>query len=53
MLLFLLSAAASLATFIAQRKGGALEPLETLPVAVKLTNAVASYGAYVWKMVAA
>jgi tetratricopeptide (TPR) repeat protein len=50
--LFLLSAGSSIVTFIAQKKGGALEPLETLPFASRLTNGITSYGAYIWKMVA-
>lgn len=46
---FLLSAASSVVTFLVQRKGGAVSPLETLPIAARLGNAVVSYARYLRK----
>ena len=46
-----LSAASSVITFIAQRKGEAVRSLEAFPAAIRLENAVVAYVAYLARMV--
>ncbi|MFN3330199.1 MAG: tetratricopeptide repeat protein, partial [Pyrinomonadaceae bacterium] len=48
--MFILTAVSSYITFIAQRAGGAVEGLESLPLDVRLINAVISYTTYVVMM---
>ena len=47
--LFAMSAASCVVTFIAQRRGGALQTLQTIPFAERLANAVVAYAAYLGK----
>jgi protein O-mannosyl-transferase len=49
--LFVLSVLSCIVTFIAQRAGGAVLSMETLPPGVRLGNALVSYVAYIWKMI--
>ena len=49
--LLMLSAASSLITLVAQQKGGAMVPLAQYTVADRISNAVVSYAAYLWKTV--
>jgi len=49
--LFLLAAVASTISIVAQHQGGAAQPLESLPVAIRLANAVVSYVKYMGKLV--
>jgi len=49
--LFVLSAAASVVTFEAQRRSGAMTTLETLPIAVRVENALVAYATYLAKTV--
>ena len=44
-----MSAAASLVTLVAQGAGGAMVALEAQPLALRLENALVSYGAYLLK----
>lgn len=46
---FLLAAASAWITVVAQRAGGAVNPLERLPLGPRLENAVGSYGEYLRK----
>ncbi|RPJ73323.1 MAG: tetratricopeptide repeat protein, partial [Acidobacteria bacterium] len=46
-----LAAASSVVTFIVQRSGGAVAALSTVPLGLRLENAVLSGGTYVWKAV--
>jgi tetratricopeptide (TPR) repeat protein len=48
--LFALAAISSVVTVLAQRHGGAVAGLERLPLGIRLTNAPASYLAYIGKM---
>jgi tetratricopeptide (TPR) repeat protein len=48
--LLALSAALSFITFYAQQKGGAVAVLTKVPLADRLSNAVVTYAAYLWKM---
>ena len=45
----LLSVVSSVATFLVQRKGGAVSPLEGLPIGARVGNAVVSYARYLRK----
>jgi len=47
---FLLAAASCLVTFIVQKKGGAVQPLENLALAGRLANALVSYASYLGKL---
>jgi len=47
--LFALAAASGVVTVIAQRAGGSVSSVESVPFAMRLANAVASYGTYLWK----
>ncbi|MGO9404046.1 MAG: hypothetical protein ACLPVW_11315, partial [Terriglobales bacterium] len=49
--LFLMSAASSAITMVAQRSGGTVAEISILPLSVRLENAVVSYIAYVGKTV--
>jgi len=49
--LLLMSAASSIVTIVAQRSGGAIADITTLPFSVRIENAVVSYVAYVGKAV--
>ncbi len=49
--LLFLSAASALITLRAQRSGMAVRSLHQLPLAVRIENALVSYGLYLWKMV--
>jgi tetratricopeptide (TPR) repeat protein len=47
--LFVLSALSCIITYMVQQRGGAVTPLEALPVGVRIANALVSYVAYVRK----
>lgn len=49
--LLLLVAAASIMTFIAQRAGGAMFPLDKLPFADRIANALTAYAQYLFNLV--
>lgn len=49
--LFILAAASSFITFIAQRSSGAMDILERMPFAARAANALISYIAYISKMI--
>jgi tetratricopeptide (TPR) repeat protein len=46
---FVLTAASCVVTFVAQRAGGAVRPLENLSLAGRVGNSLWAYGAYLWK----
>jgi tetratricopeptide (TPR) repeat protein len=46
-----LSAAASVATFLAQRSSGAVQTLNAIPLSIRVSNAVLSYWHYIGKLV--
>jgi len=48
--LFALSLAASMVTYLAQQRGGAVSSLQATPAGTRLANAVISYVAYILKM---
>ncbi len=48
--LFVMSAASSLVTYFVQQRGGAVIPLDALPVATRVSNAFVSYIAYLGQM---
>jgi len=48
---FVVSAASSIITLLAQQSGGAIRSLETYPVSVRFANALASYVGYMGKMI--
>ena len=48
---FAMSAAATVITFIAQRSGGAVAALDMIPLGARLTNAVVTCAAYLWKTI--
>jgi tetratricopeptide (TPR) repeat protein len=48
---FLLSAACSIITFIAQKRGGSVAPVESFPLPDRLANALLAYASYLQKMV--
>ncbi len=48
---FILSAISSVITFVVQKNAGAVQQIEVLPLAVRVPNAVASYGKYILKMI--
>ena len=43
--------ASSIATFVAQSRGGAVNSLEIFPLGVRVGNAIVSYGVYLWKTI--
>jgi tetratricopeptide (TPR) repeat protein len=47
--LFAISIASSLVTYFVQQRGGAVIPLDSLPIATRVSNALVSYVAYVWQ----
>jgi protein O-mannosyl-transferase len=47
--LLALSGAASVITFIAQRKDGSIGSVVKFPLTLRVTNAIVSYAAYLWK----
>ena len=49
--LFALAAVSSLLTFLAQRSGGAVTSLESLPWETRMANALVSYVSYIGKMI--
>lgn len=49
--LFALAALSSVITIVAQRQGGAVVTMETIPVPARAANAALSYVAYMWQMV--
>ena len=49
--LFALAAASSIVTFFAQQSGGAVRSLDTLPLFVRISNALVSYISYIVKMI--
>lgn len=49
--LLVLSVISSVVTFMAQRSGGAVFPLEKMPVLIRVENAFVSYVSYIWKMI--
>ena len=49
--LLIIAIAASVATYIAEKGFGAIGTIEQYPLEVRLTNAVVSYGEYLWKTV--
>ena len=49
---FVLSCLSSIVTTIAQKAGGAMPTLEQMPISARLGNAVHSYPAYLWKLIA-
>ena len=50
LVLFILAAIASAITFNAQKTGGALNSIGTLPITTKIENAIISYATYLGKM---
>ncbi len=48
---FVLSALSSVVTVLAQQSGGALTPLDKLPLDVRIVNALVSYVGYIAKMI--
>ena len=48
---FALSAVSSFLTFFAQQKGGAVQPLEFIPLGTRILNGLVSYAGYIWKMI--
>lgn len=46
---FALTAVSCVVTFVAQRAGGAVQPLETMPLAARIENALVSYARYLGK----
>jgi tetratricopeptide (TPR) repeat protein len=49
--LFVLSVLSSIITFFAQQKGGAMSPLDSIPLLTRLGNALISYASYIVKTV--
>ncbi|MBN1795935.1 MAG: tetratricopeptide repeat protein [Sedimentisphaerales bacterium] len=49
--LFILAAAISVVTFIAQRSAGAVRELAEFPLKIRIFNAFISYIGYIWKMI--
>jgi Flp pilus assembly protein TadD len=43
--------ASSIATFVAQSHGGAVNSLEIFPLGVRVGNAIVTYGVYLWKTI--
>ncbi len=48
---FILSVGSSIVTFNVQKSSGAVQQIELLPMMVRVTNAVVSYGKYLLKMI--
>ncbi|MBU4345666.1 MAG: tetratricopeptide repeat protein, partial [Proteobacteria bacterium] len=49
--LFVLAAVSSVVTFFVQQSGGAVESLDALPLAVRISNSIVSYINYIIKMI--
>jgi protein O-mannosyl-transferase len=49
--LFVLSAASSVVTYLAQKSSGSVSPLDTIPFKVRIANAMVSYVSYIGKMI--
>ena len=49
--LFVLVAISSAITFLVQKQGGAVSSLDAIPVNIRISNALVSYGAYIVKMI--
>jgi tetratricopeptide (TPR) repeat protein len=47
--LLVISIASSLVTYFVQQRGGAVIPLDSLPITTRVSNALVSYVAYVWQ----
>lgn len=48
---FILTALSSIVTFLVQQRGGAVFPLEVMPVSLRLQNTAVSYVSYIRKMI--
>jgi len=48
---FILSVIASVVTYLAQQKGGAVSSLKAIPLDARITNAIVSYISYIGKMI--
>ena len=48
---FALSVVSSFLTFLAQQRGGAVQPLEFIPLGTRIVNSLVSYAGYIWKMI--
>jgi tetratricopeptide (TPR) repeat protein len=48
---FILAAIASVVTYLAQQKGGAVSSLKAIPLDARITNAIVSYISYIGKMI--
>jgi len=48
---FVLSAVASILTFLAQQSGGTVKSLKFFPSEARIANALVSYVSYIWKMI--
>jgi protein O-mannosyl-transferase len=48
--LLAISIASSLVTYLVQQRGGAVIALDSFPIAIRLSNALVSYVAYLWRM---
>lgn len=49
--LFVLAAVSGVVTFLAQQRGGAMASLDSLPIDVRIANALVSYVSYMGKMI--
>lgn len=49
--LFMLTLASAVITFIAQSRGGAVQPLHAYPFSIRLGNSIVSYILYIWKLI--
>lgn len=49
--LFILTAASSVVTYLAQQAGGSVIPLERIPLSLRIANAVVSYVKYILKLI--
>jgi tetratricopeptide (TPR) repeat protein len=49
--LFLISIASSLVTYFVQQRGGAVIPLDSLPLTIRILNALVSYVVYLWQTI--
>jgi len=49
--LFVLSAASSVVTYLAQKSSGAVSPLFAIPFYIRIANAAVSYASYIGKMI--
>lgn len=48
---FMLAAASSVLTFLVQQGAGAVRPLDTLPLGIRIANTLVSYVSYILKMI--